>query len=139
MAHSLGGLVAAQILVRGEQSHEGSAAQTIAKNLRGLIFLGTPFRGSKAAKPAEIARRVLDSFGIDTQKETLKLLGVESKPLVELTNAFANVLNKRRSSKKVSDRIEAFFFYETLKTSLGIGSVQVRCACHPSTYLSRCV
>lgn len=126
VAHSLGGLVAAQILVHGEQSHSGSAAQAISKNLRGLIFLGTPFRGAKVAKPAEIARRILESFSIDTQKDTLKLLGVDSKPLDELTRAFANVLNKRRSSKDESDAIEATFFYETLKTRVGMGSVQVR-------------
>lgn len=118
--------MASQVLVHGEQSHNGSGAQAISKNLRGLIFLGTPFRGSKVAKPAEIACRILESFNIDTQKDTLKLLGVDSKPLDELTRAFANVLNKRRSSNDASDAIEAFFFYETLKTRVGMGSVQVR-------------
>ncbi|RKK63859.1 hypothetical protein BFJ69_g16852 [Fusarium oxysporum] len=125
IAHSLGGLVAAQIVVHGEQRTEDSRTKSITKNLRGMIFLGTPFQGSSAAKPAEIARRILKFFGIDTQEHTLKLLGVDSERLDELTKAFPNVLNKRRTSKDPKDRIEAFFFYETLKTGWGRGSIQV--------------
>ncbi|KAG4282361.1 hypothetical protein FPRO06_09034 [Fusarium proliferatum] len=125
VAHSLGGLVAAQILVHGEQKPENSAESSIAKNIRGMVFLGTPFRGSSVAKPAEVVRRVLDLFRVDTQQQTLKLLGVDSERLDELTRAFPQVLNKRRSSKDIQHRIEAFFFYETLKTRLGIGSVQI--------------
>ncbi|KAK8017693.1 Alpha/Beta hydrolase protein [Apiospora rasikravindrae] len=125
VAHSLGGLVAAQILVHGVQNHDGSGAHLISKNLRGLIFLSTPFRGSKVAKPAEIARRILEACGVDTQQDTLKLLGVNSKPLEELTDAFTNVLGKRRSSKNPSDAIEACFFFETKKTRVGSGHIQV--------------
>ncbi|KNB18330.1 hypothetical protein FOXG_16018 [Fusarium oxysporum f. sp. lycopersici 4287] len=90
-----------------------------------MIFLGTPFKGSSAAKPADIARRILEFFGIDTQEHTLKLLGVDSERLDELTRAFPNVLNKRRTSKDPKDKIEAFFFYETLKTGWGRGLIQV--------------
>lgn len=90
-----------------------------------MIFFGTPFRGSSVAKPAEVVRRVLHLFKVDTQRQTLKLLGVDSERLDELTRAFPQVLNKRRSYKDTDRRIEAFFFYETLKTSWGVGSVQV--------------
>ncbi|EXM19963.1 hypothetical protein FOTG_11990 [Fusarium oxysporum f. sp. vasinfectum 25433] len=123
VAHSLGGLVAAQILVHGEHKPENSTEASIAKNVRGMVFLGTPFRGSSVARPAEVVRRVLDLFRIDTQQQTLKLLGVDSERLDELTRAFPQVLNKLRSSKDIDRRIEAFFFYETLKTSRGIGSI----------------
>jgi hypothetical protein len=90
-----------------------------------MVFLGTPFRGSSAAKPAEAVRRVLQLFKVDTQRQTLKLLGVDSERLGELNRAFPQVLNKRRSSKDIDHQIEASFFYETLKTSWGVGSVQV--------------
>ncbi|RBA13213.1 hypothetical protein FPRO05_13640 [Fusarium proliferatum] len=125
VAHSLGGLVAAQILVHGEHKPENSAEASIARNVRGMIFLGTPFRGSSVAKPAEVVRRVLNLFKVDTQQQTLKLLGVDSERLDELTRAFPEILNKRRSSKDTNYRIDAFFFYETLKTKWGIGSIQV--------------
>jgi hypothetical protein len=91
-----------------------------------MIFLGTPFRGSSAAKPAEIVRKLLDFFGFDTQQHTLKLLGVDSERLDELTRAFPEVLNKRRISKDPGDAIRAFFFYETLPTTIGFKSIQVR-------------
>lgn len=125
MSHSLGGLVAAQTLVHGDQRSNDSAAERIARNIRGMIFLGTPFKGSAVAKLAEIARKILELFGADTQQQTLKLLGVDSERLDELTRAFASVLGKRRSSKEPSDRLEAFFLYETLKTGLGKASIQV--------------
>jgi len=125
IAHSLGGLVAAQVLVHGEQRTESSSAKSITKNLRGMIFLGTPFRGSPAAKTAEIARRIIDFCGVDTQKHTLKLLGVDSERLDELTRAFPDILNKRRISKDPQDKIEAFFLYETLKTRWGRASIQI--------------
>ncbi|KAF5577876.1 ribonuclease p mrp [Fusarium pseudocircinatum] len=118
VAHSLGGLVAAQILVHGEHKPENSAESWIAKNIRGMVFLGTPFRGSSVAKLAEAVRKVLGLFGVDTQEQTLKLLGVDSERLGELTRAFPQVLNKRRSSKDIEHRIEAFFFYENRKTGL---------------------
>ncbi|KAI8962531.1 Alpha/Beta hydrolase protein [Daldinia sp. FL1419] len=125
VAHSLGGLVAAQVLVHGDQRAEASSAEIIAKNIRGLIFLGTPFRGSPSARKAEVIRRILQVFGANTQEHTLKLLGVDSERLDELTRAFPEVLNKRRASKNPSDRIEAFFFYEVLKTKIGFGSTQI--------------
>lgn len=87
--------------------------------------MGTPFRGSSWARSAEIVRRILQVFGVNTQEQTLKLLGVDSERLNELTRAFPEVLNKRRISKDPGDRIEAFFYYETLKTAFGVGSVQV--------------
>lgn len=125
VAHSLGGLVAAQALVHGDQRSENSAAQRIARNLRGMIFLGTPFKGSSAAKLAEIARRILELFGVDTQQHTLRLLGVDSERLDELTRSFASVVGKRRSSKEPSDMLQAFFFYETLKTGFRKAAIQV--------------
>ncbi|KAI1462621.1 Alpha/Beta hydrolase protein [Annulohypoxylon moriforme] len=125
VAHSLGGLVAAQILVHGEQKPESSTIKSITSNLRGMIFLGTPFRGSSSARLAEVARKIVKLFGINTQEHTLKLLGVDSERLDELTRSFAEHLNKRRVSRDPKDRIEAFFYYETLKTRMGVGLVQV--------------
>jgi protein SERAC1 len=46
----------------------------------------------------------------------LKLFGVDSEHLDELTRSFSAVLHKRRRPEDPEDRIEEFFFYETLKT-----------------------
>ncbi|KAI9662332.1 MAG: hypothetical protein M1821_008499 [Bathelium mastoideum] len=125
IAHSLGGLVAAQVLVHGERREEASSARAITRNLRGMIFLGTPFRGSGSARPAEKIRKVMDFFGVDTQQDTLKLLGSDSERLDELTRAFPDVLNKRRVSQNPADQIQAFFYYEMKKTTWGIVKVQI--------------
>jgi protein SERAC1 len=99
-----------------------SNSRLISQNIRGMIFLGTPFRGSSTAKFGEVSRRLLSAFGVDTQEKTLKLLGVDSDRLNDLTRSFSELLNKRRISKKSEDSIAAFFFYETLKLRI----VQVR-------------
>ncbi|KAF4464586.1 ribonuclease p mrp [Fusarium albosuccineum] len=125
VAHSLGGLIAAQALVHGERRTGNSNATSVTKHLRGMIFLGTPFRGSSIAKLAEIARRVLDFFKVDTQQHTLKLLGVNSERLDELLKAFSDILYKRRQSAKSEDQLEVFFFYETLRTWVGVRSIQI--------------
>ncbi|RYC59204.1 hypothetical protein CHU98_g7008 [Xylaria longipes] len=115
IAHSLGGLVAAQLFIHGEQSSDDSSAKAIVKNIRGMIFLGTPFRGSVAAGPAESVRRILQLMGADTQEDTLKNLGMNSEKANELTRSFSNLLIKRKRS---NDQIHAFFFYETLATQI---------------------
>jgi hypothetical protein len=126
IAHSLGGLVTAQLFVHGEQSSNDSSAKAIVRNIRGMIFLGTPFRGSVPAGLAECVRRILKLVGVDTQEHTLNLLGVNSEKLNELTRSFSNLLIKRRMSKDPGDQINAFFFYETLPTRIGIKYTQVR-------------
>ncbi|KAN0073090.1 Peptidase S8/S53 domain containing protein [Elaphomyces granulatus] len=125
IAHSLGGLVAAQVLVYSEQRTENSSAKSITRNLRGMIFLGTPFRGSSAMKLAEIASRILRFFGVDIQQHALKRIGADSEHLDELTKVFLDVLNKRKASKDPESKIEVFFFYETMTTWFNGSLVQL--------------
>jgi pimeloyl-ACP methyl ester carboxylesterase len=127
VAHSLGGLVATQLFNDGEQSSDDTSAKAIVKNIRGLIFLGTPFQGSVPAGPAESARKILKLLGVETQEHTLKMLGANSESINSLTRTFSKLLNKRRMSKSAEDQISAFFFYETLTTRVGgIRYIQVR-------------
>lgn len=100
----------------GARRASGDNAAVIARYTQGLIFFGTPFRGSKGAQPAEIARKILSAFRVDTQEKTLRLLGVDSERLNGLNAAFQETMRKRYTSKKPEDKIEAMFFYETLKT-----------------------
>ncbi|WZH49502.1 putative ribonuclease p mrp protein [Fusarium acuminatum] len=125
VAHSLGGLVVAQLFLHGEMSSDDAGAKSIVKNVRGMIFLGTPFGGSKAAKLAESVRRILDLFGSESQDQTLKLLEVDSKQAEELRRSFASCLNKRRTSKDPKDQVEAVFFYERQFTKVGIKYIQI--------------
>ena len=103
-------------MVIGARRASGDSASAIARHTQGLIFFGTPFRGSKGAQPAETARRILSTLGVNTQEKTLKLLGVDSERLNGLNAAFQETIRKRYTSKKPEDKIEAIFFYETFKT-----------------------
>ncbi|KAK1974298.1 hypothetical protein LZ30DRAFT_557893, partial [Colletotrichum cereale] len=57
VAHSLDGLVVSQPFVHGEESSNDAVAKTIVSNIRGMIFLGTPFEGSQPAVTAEMFRQ----------------------------------------------------------------------------------
>ena len=103
-------------MVMGARRASGDSAAVIARYTQGLIFFGTPFRGSKGAQPADMARKILSAFGVNTQERTLKLLGVNSERLNELNVAFQETMRKRYASTKPEDKIDAMFFYETLKT-----------------------
>ena len=103
-------------MVMGARRASGDNASLIARYTQGLIFFGTPFRGSKGAQPAEIARKILSAFGVNTQEKTLKLLGVDSEKLNQLNAAFQETMRKRFTSREPEDKIEAMFFYETLHT-----------------------
>ena len=103
-------------MVMGARRASGDNASVITRCTRGMIFFGTPFRGSKGAQPAEIARKILSLFGANTQEKTLKLLGVDSERLNGLHTAFQETMRKRYTSNKPEDKIDAIFFYETLLT-----------------------
>lgn len=100
----------------GARRASGDSASIIAQHTQGMIFFGTPFRGSKGAQPAEIARKILSTFSVATQEKTLKLIGVDSERLNRLNTAFQETIRKRYTSDKPEDKIDAMFFYETLPT-----------------------
>lgn len=106
-------------------SGDDAAVRSIVKNTRGMIFLGTPFGGSKPAATAENIRRILQLFGVDSQEQTLKLLGVDSESASELRRSFSNLLIKRRMSRDPADKIESIFFYERQPTKIGFRYIQV--------------
>ena len=113
-------------MVMGARRASGDNASVIARHTQGLIFFGTPFRGSKGAQLAEIARKILSALGVNTQEKTLKLLGVDSERLTGLNAAFQETIRKRYTSNKPEDKIEAMFFYETLNTHGIMVSLQTR-------------
>ncbi|UKZ64174.1 uncharacterized protein TrAtP1_005393 [Trichoderma atroviride] len=125
VAHSLGGLVAARLFVHGERRRKDSNANSTTKYIRGIIFLGTPFRNSIVPGLPGSISNILQLVGVDTQEQTLGLLGVDFERLNELTSAFSSVLKERQGSKDPNDKIDAFFFYEALPTKIGSESIQI--------------
>ena len=113
MAHSLGGLVCAEVIVLGERNIAGDSVQTIAKNVSGMIFLGSPFAGSNLAKWGDLVRAIFDVVR-KTDRKTLKILKENSHDLKELGIAFPETIRKRNSTAK---KVRIVFFYETLPTN----------------------
>lgn len=73
VAHSLEGLICAQAQVIGDRGTLGDNPQLIARETRGMMFLGTPLRGSKPASLKESVSRIL-GLGANIQVENLELL-----------------------------------------------------------------
>ncbi|KAJ3547444.1 hypothetical protein NM208_g1506 [Fusarium decemcellulare] len=86
VAHSLGGLVCAKVVILGERNANGDGVEAVAKRVKGLIFL---------------------------DQNTLKILKEESRDLQELGAAFPEVIRKHNSTQ---DKIHIVFFFETLDT-----------------------
>jgi hypothetical protein len=58
IGHSLGGLVLAQVVYGDNAATKGDSICSIAQHIKVMIFLGTPFFGSKIAGWGEIVRRI---------------------------------------------------------------------------------
>ncbi|PCD30605.1 hypothetical protein AU210_010285 [Fusarium oxysporum f. sp. radicis-cucumerinum] len=55
VAHSLGGLVCATPIIFGDRNAPGDDVEAVARDVAGMVFLGTPFAGSNTAKWGELA------------------------------------------------------------------------------------
>ncbi len=112
IGHSLGGLVLAQVVYGGDRAAEGDSIDSIAQKIKGMIFLGTPFYGSKIAGWGEVVRRVVDLLW-RTDRSTLKNLEIDGENLKGLRIGFPEVIRKRN---KTSAKIAVVFFYERKET-----------------------
>lgn len=77
-----------------------------------MIFLGTPFYGSKVAGWGEVVRRIVDLLW-RTDRSTLKSLQIDGENLKDLRFGFADIIRKRNVT---SAKIAVFFFFERKAT-----------------------
>ena len=113
VAHSLGGLVTAQAIVEGEVSSAEHSVSRVAQKVRGIVFMGTPFGGSKHARWGDLARGVW-SIVKDTDKQTVKTLKPDSEDLRHLRHDFPTVIQKPADADK---KVGIVFFYEKKKVA----------------------
>ncbi|KAI1739402.1 hypothetical protein F4680DRAFT_422670 [Xylaria scruposa] len=71
VAHSLGGIVPAQVLVKGRESPEGSDLKSISQKIQGMVFFGTPFRDSKKKKFPEIIEKLIGLYKLGPDKDAI--------------------------------------------------------------------
>lgn len=91
ICHGLGGLVCANALLTYHETNLAGASLT--EKTRGIIFLGTPFKGSSKTNWARTALRMLDWLG--TTHEDGKDLEERSTKLMSVNDAFQKFLKAR--------------------------------------------
>ncbi|KAK3941299.1 Alpha/Beta hydrolase protein [Diplogelasinospora grovesii] len=110
VAHSLGGLVCANAVSKSYGSDK--AKENLAEKVRGMIFLGTPFAGSKKAKWAKIAADLLASLAT-TNADKVKDLEERSKLLMEINHNFARFIKERDRNRPW---VEIACYFEEIPT-----------------------
>ncbi|RGP61270.1 hypothetical protein FSPOR_10099 [Fusarium sporotrichioides] len=96
-------------------AHERSQQhlQDIVNFTRGILFLGTPHRGSSLAKIGELVSR---SYGMikETNTDIVKVLTQDSEVLARIQDGFLSLIRMR--SKDEASMIDITCFYEELPT-----------------------
>jgi hypothetical protein len=105
--------VCAQVIVSGDKANEDESISKIAKSIKGMVFLGTPFGGSGSAVWGDLARKIFNLVK-NTDQKTLKILKSDSQDLKRLRTDFPSIVSKRRDNPE--ERIGVVFFYERFAT-----------------------
>jgi triacylglycerol esterase/lipase EstA (alpha/beta hydrolase family) len=106
IAHSLGGIIVKQALIsaRVDPKHQSINEHTI-----GIVFLGTPHRGSQTAAYASLLANIA-TFVMNVQRPSLlQALKLNSDELLKLTSNFRHEL----------DKYNVVSFYERRRTGIG--------------------
>jgi ankyrin repeat domain-containing protein 50 len=92
VCHSLGGLLFKQVLISGILA--GPEYKDLVDSIRGVIFMGTPHRGSNSASYATILSKILNvpTFGRGVRSDLLTLLKTSSPILSQITQQSKNLL-----------------------------------------------
>ncbi|KAI1025275.1 hypothetical protein LB504_010002 [Fusarium proliferatum] len=91
VAHSLGGIIFKEMLSRSSSSTR-CEHQNILESVEGIIFLGTPHRGSvDIAAKGEVARSLLSALGVATTPVILDSLGLKNTDLERAQEEFSRL------------------------------------------------
>jgi len=112
IAHSLGGILVKEMLSYADASKEREFLE-IVEDVSAVVFMGTPHRGSEAARIGDIARQVASALGIDTSPAILNSLGLRNDDLFRNQQAFARIWDER------------MFEVKTFQESKGISGVNI--------------
>lgn len=107
IVHNLGGLVVKQLMIDAER---GNSLLEVRENTAGVLFFGTPHRGTNSAN---VLGSVLRMFTVaPLNKELLSVMKTESEEAFRLSYEFRNI----------ATRLSITSFFETLPTTVGLGS-----------------
>ncbi|KAF8248012.1 hypothetical protein K440DRAFT_627751 [Wilcoxina mikolae CBS 423.85] len=107
MAHSLGGIVVKDALEYSRQNVEFKPQlASIYLATYGVVFFGTPHRGSQTASLGVIAATACKAVGKETNTNLLRSLETSSETLERISEAFAKIISRREI--KVHSFLEEF-------------------------------
>lgn len=110
VAHSMGGLVFKRAFIQGSLNEE---YQGITQNIKAVLFLATPHRGTDLA---ETLNRILSS----------SIFGHSSKDyLAELTRNSVTIDELNESFRHHASKLRLFSFYETMVTPVGPRNIMI--------------
>ncbi|KAI1129855.1 hypothetical protein F5Y10DRAFT_237408 [Nemania abortiva] len=90
VTHSLGGIVVKESLAVCSTSNSEDI-EDILKSTTGVVFLGTPHRGSTAAGAGEIARKAASLLLMDTNSRVLDSLSLRNSDLERCQDVFSSL------------------------------------------------
>lgn len=96
IGHSFGGVVIEQSMVSANNHH--GYFQYLALSTVGIIFLGTPHRGTRAARWGDVVARTGNLLGLGSETSILRDLQADSKNLRDLLYEFTLWANRARLS-----------------------------------------
>ncbi|RYP60958.1 hypothetical protein DL770_009885 [Monosporascus sp. CRB-9-2] len=99
VTHSLGGIVIKETLAICSTSNS-EEFEDILKSTAGIVFLGTPHRGSPAAGIGEIARKAASVLLMDTNARILDSLSLKNSDLERCQDIFSSLWRKYKFQVK---------------------------------------
>lgn len=110
ICHSLGGVLFKEVLIHA--TLDTSTHGPIAHCIRGVIFLGTPHRGSRSASQAQIISKIVNTatLGSGVRSDLLRTLQVPSPELETISRHATQLLKK----------ISIVSFYERKPLGFGV-------------------
>ncbi|KAH7140649.1 P-loop containing nucleoside triphosphate hydrolase protein, partial [Dactylonectria macrodidyma] len=112
VCHSLGGLVCKDAIIFSTQGRDREDLVDFSQSTAGIVFMGTPHRGSAIADYASRFSGLVGSFK-QTNLSLLQILRTESETLQRIHDDFCDVINVRRNGTD-GHEIRVICFWEQL-------------------------
>ncbi|KAE8448906.1 hypothetical protein EG329_008702 [Mollisiaceae sp. DMI_Dod_QoI] len=93
VAHSLGGLLVKEALVESKKQGPTSNKTDVYKSTQGVIFFGTPHKGSNDAKWGLIFQTIVSAV-VDTNEKLIRTLELDSELLDKLARDFQDIIDE---------------------------------------------
>lgn len=123
VAHSLGGLIAKEAIIESRKQEHNKFLQSVYRSVRGVIFFGTPHRGSGIAGWGLILSAIANATLLDNNQSLLRDLDNSSgtSKLEELRRDFNDILDEGQIKVHTFQEAEGKFGLSPVSGKVGCG------------------